>query len=851
MRPIHIPLPPDGSQTLVITNPTPELRENPRELKRIAEQAMRDGVTTVDYSAQQAPAQQAPAQKAAPINPTLGQRVDTQRQMAMGEAGVDPRQVPEPLPRTDAAGLASAALRGLGPYAAGAGVGFAAGGPVGAGLGAASVLITKMLEPAVVETINQATGGNFQTLGEYFTSIGLPEADTEAERTLQAAAEGLGDSAGMLGLGMGLGAGIPALGGAQSTSQGVGRVLTEAPVRDLAGGAAGAAGSEEARQLAEKLNLPPWLSTIMQVGAGIAFDIMGGSVPGSEGNQLTLPTRNQQRTAVDRMGAARIDPTDVRRAVSDGMEPAILDLMNTTGVSREVAERALNESSGRMSRFLSRFDATDSDVQTLVQAGVDRDVASSALANARRRQVPVFTSDAIPPLSPEEQGAQAAREAFGQGRPRTQQETARRRLVDTALDEFDAAPGNRALITQELSDSFVETRQTAFNTAASNRQAALATVPEDAIIDTSNALAFLDAEIARYSRMGESGVGNVNATGVVGDGAEVAGNVFQGRLHRLQQTRNAIENKDRATIENWRRELSDMYKQTDSAGHQVDEMAQTWNTLYSKLRDDLNEAVRVHGGPEQYERIIQANNTMSDLLSDLNDDALRGLLRRANESQMVIEAHPETIYRMVNSSDPSVVQNVMSHMTYEGRDQVNAAILDSIATRATRDNRNISSNQFTNLLHQEMDRLKITLAPEQQQRIQGIENLLDITRRSESRLTQQLADTTKGISRIPSGRYTTARFISGNLATGAGIVGGFLLTGRNLSRIYESPQTRDMLLELASGTIEPRRAEALALNIMRTLISMDSGQEQPQTQGVQGNAEQRPIQPTMEATIRP
>lgn len=817
----------------------------PEEARQYVRRAMEQGVTTIQYrdsapsmTMQDRARERATLERAAQQypSPTVTLQERARQRMEAQEAAQ---------PRTTAGGLLSAGARGLGPYAAGAGTGFALGGPVGAGVGAGSVLITKMLEPVVVDTLNSATGGNFQTLGEYLTSIGMPEPDTEAERILQAAAEGLGDAAGMYGLGMGFSAGMPAIGGPRTTTQGVGQVLTEAPIRDLAGGAAGGAGAEKARQLSERWGLPPWLGIPLQIGTGIAMDILvGGSVPGSEGNQITLPTQRQQRTAQERMGAARITPTEVKSAISEGMEPAIRELMNTTGVSREVAEQALNESSGRVVRFLSRFRATDSDVQTLVNAGIDRDVAASALEKARRKQVEIFTSDAIPPLSPEERGAQATREAFGQGRPRrVTQEQARRGVVDNMLDEFDAAPGNRQLITQELSDSFVETRQTAFNTAARNRQEALSTLQDVEFIETPNALAFIDSEIDKLSRMGESGVGNVNAAGAVEAGADAGGNILQGQINRLQQMRNALTNKDAQTIEDWRKRLSDMYRQTDASGRQVDEMAQTWNTLYSKLRDDLNEAVRVHGGQAEYDKLIQANNTMSDLLSDLNDDALKGLLKRANENQMVIEAHPETVYRIVNSSDPSVVENIMSHMSYEGRDKVNAAIIDNIATRATEDIRNISSNRFTNLLHGEMDRLGVTLTPEQQQRVKGIENLLDITRRSESRLTQQLADTTKGISRIPSGRYTTARFIAGNMITGAGIVGGFFLTGRNLSRIYESPQTRDMLLELASGNIQPRRAEALALNIVRTVLGGLGGQDELR----EAMAPQDSTQPTREA----
>lgn len=107
-------------------------------------------------------------------------------------------------PKTDLAGLGTAALRGLSVPAAQATVGgimgFMLGGPPGALIGAGAGPIVLGLTDLATEGVNALTGKDIPTSRSYISNFlseqGVPESDTAAERILESVTEGVGSAGG-------------------------------------------------------------------------------------------------------------------------------------------------------------------------------------------------------------------------------------------------------------------------------------------------------------------------------------------------------------------------------------------------------------------------------------------------------------------------------------------------------------------------------------------------------------------------------------------------------------------------------------------------------------------------------
>lgn len=180
-------------------------------------------------------------------------------------------------PETTAAGLAGAATRGLAPIAAGATLGAAAGAPLagvgavpGAIIGAGAAGLAQLVGDPVVSGINALLGTRYkaptEAMGDLLTRLGVPQADTEAERIVQSIASG---AAG--------GATAPAVGAAMQTlaaspaARQLGATLAEQAGKQIAGSAIGAGAAQTVAEMGG--------GTGAQLAAGLA----GGVAPFAPG----------------------------------------------------------------------------------------------------------------------------------------------------------------------------------------------------------------------------------------------------------------------------------------------------------------------------------------------------------------------------------------------------------------------------------------------------------------------------------------------------------------------------------------------------------------------------------------
>jgi hypothetical protein len=184
---------------------------------------------------------------------------------------------PAPPPETTVAGLGGAVTRGVAPIAAGAALGAAAGAPFagvgaipGAIAGAGAAGLAQLVGDPLVSGINSLLGTRYKTptdaMGDLLTRIGVPQADTEAERIVQSIAGGAAGGAAVPAAGMA----AQALAKSPAARQ-LGATLAEQAGKQVIGGAIGGGAAQTAAEMGG--------GTGAQIAAGIA----GGVAPFAPG----------------------------------------------------------------------------------------------------------------------------------------------------------------------------------------------------------------------------------------------------------------------------------------------------------------------------------------------------------------------------------------------------------------------------------------------------------------------------------------------------------------------------------------------------------------------------------------
>lgn len=258
--------------------------------------------------------------------------------------------VPDEPGKTDPLGLMGSVVRGAGPIAMGTGLGFALGGPPGALAGAGSMALTQFVGDPLVDLINGAFGTKLtrptDALKQLFDAIGIPEADSAAERVVQAASSGAGGAAGTVALGKALASAARPL--APSMVKAVSDALAAGAVQQVAGGIGGGG----AAQTAAEAGLAPGWQMAAGLGGGMAAGALGGIRPGQ--SRFASAPLDEAASAGVRILPADVSPP--KTGISRWMQNRVEELPFGPGVLRA---RQYGERSAAVRDVLRQFGADD------------------------------------------------------------------------------------------------------------------------------------------------------------------------------------------------------------------------------------------------------------------------------------------------------------------------------------------------------------------------------------------------------------------------------------------------------------------------------------------------------------
>ena len=681
-------------------------------------------------------------------------------------------------PQTDAAGLTGAVVRGASPYLAAAGTGALIGSAVpgfgtgtGAAVGLASAAVTQMVAPAVTKVVNSILGTQFEDPREaaraLFTQMGVPEPDTRAEQMVQEVVNSGAQAIGMLsGAGV-VAAGAPAL-GAPSTAQGAAQMLGQNPQQQIQGALRAPIGAEVAGQAAQAFDAGPGWEAAARLAGGVGAD-MSASV-------LSVPGRRAVNNAATRMESAGITPQEARSAV-------------------RVAE--------------------------------DQGIA------LRR-------SDIFPPDNPLAWAMQGFRDAFGGAKLAAEQNRGRLRFAREVLEGYRLSPSRPQDLAPGLAEEFAKRRRTAFTTFGNMKQAALDTVPAGDIIPVNNTTSFIDDTIDELTALGGVNADpNIAASGGMSEADAAATNVYHGLISRLQDWRAAFQNKTIAQLELNRANFGDLFIPERGYADLRPVERQVVSGLYDSIRADIGEAVRRSGGDEAFSNWEAANKALTDLQRDLQREVIDNLVkpiqgqnniaiangniplidldRSVQQTVERLQQEPELIYNIFTHGTPSQIRSVLPYTSTETRRKALGAMLYEDMMAATPNVRNLSPSALADNLKDSFTRRELVMTPEDEDVLEGMALVFDISRRAEPASMRRAPSVTAGLPTPPGVMGMALRGMAASTGALVGTLAGGTLVGRNLAHMYESPQIRDQLIDLVEAGAASPRAEGIVQNILRMI----------------------------------
>lgn len=379
----------------------------------------------------------------------------------------------------------------------------------------------------------------------------------------------------------------------------------------------------------------------------------------------------------------------------------------------------------------------------------------AAVDFANQNNLPLMTSDVVPPQTFAGRSAQAAAEKIpvvGTGSLRRDQQNARSQLIQDYANSFG----------QSSPDDIVKSLQSSVDkvkSAAGNRinsiESAMAPV---GVIQPSQSLTAIDSAMGQLSKLGK-----------VAD---------RDTISKLQDYRDELTNG--ADFSQWK-ELRTQFRQDVKGERSVlpSRSEALINGVYKAISNDMNKSVSDNLGAHAAFRYQQANTAYANEARLINNTRLKTVLQKG-------ELTPEVANNLLFSSKPSEVRQLYGSLDQTGRNSARAAVVGKAFEKSGG-----SPDKFLNELNRMSSQTGILFKGEDRQYLNGVTNYLDQTRRAGKAGTV----TPTGQELLQFGAPTAAAAdLLHNGGVGTLSFGAFGL----LSRAYESKPFRSAMIRLAN-----------------------------------------------------
>lgn len=418
---------------------------------------------------------------------------------------------------------------------------------------------------------------------------------------------------------------------------------------------------------------------------------------------------------------------------------------------------------------------------------------SQAIKEAESRGINVMTTDVVKPQTFIGRSAQTMGEripVIGTGGMRKAQNVERIRAIRSTLDEFGATDAAKA--SDEVMADLIKTRGDALSKYSTQKNEVIDRLATRGTVPVDNAIDAIDEESIKLFK-------NANVP-------EIASVIDD-----LTALRTNLQGKDMRSLEQQRILLGEKYKSPEMAAvRSIAEKALA--KIYGPLRQDMGEFIKNNGDRRDYTKWAVANKQLSNLAGELDNSALKSVLRRG-------DATPEAVQGMLFSKKPSEIRALYSQLSPGGKANARMAILARAADKSAYETADgalsLSPEKFANEAKKLGGSIDVFFSGQELRSIKGLVRAIELTRRaSESGVMTKTGQELYGPAALGLGALNWKAALAGGVTTGA------------LARMYESKPVRDMLVKMPSM----RRGTAEEAELAKRIIAAVQAESQTQEQ---------------------
>lgn len=390
------------------------------------------------------------------------------------------------------------------------------------------------------------------------------------------------------------------------------------------------------------------------------------------------------------------------------------------------------------------------------------------IAAGQQANIPVMTSDVMPPTTRIEQTLQSLGEIapLGTAVPRRQQQVARQEAVETLLSDFGVAVD--ADIASDVVRNLNENRANMLSRFTGQKEGVITKFAGAGDVPTTKSVQAIDNLLSDLQRENLPQLDSL--------------------IKQLQGVRNSLTGPgDLPKIEANRRTLFTL-KGDPSLASISDKSEKAFTQVYNALNEDMGDFIKAAGGNRDFALWKTANTRLAEMAGELKVGGLAGALRKG-------EFDPSIVTKMLTSAKPEETRMLFRNLNREGRENARLLLIQEAGRRALNTDTNIvDPNKFAREIGKLSDNFGQFFGASDMRRVQGLADVLRATSRAQS--AQFLPRT--GEQLLPFG---AAGFV-GNFIPGLGAMeGAALATAFGASRrVLESKPARDLLLRISQAS---------------------------------------------------
>ncbi len=410
--------------------------------------------------------------------------------------------------------------------------------------------------------------------------------------------------------------------------------------------------------------------------------------------------------------------------------------------------------------------------------GTPTDEAADIIRAGEQFDVPVMTSDVVPPRTAAGRAGQVMAETVpvvGTGGLRATQQEARQQAVDQFVDRFQG--GGYQSIIRSLNDQKDKIKR-----AAGNTYGRLVPKLDDAAesaggINFTNASRAVEQAREVFTRPGRQT--SAKALDVLDDIQEsmaVSNQSFQTLKDNIGAWQEAVDSVDPAI----RSQLTSQ------------DTAQIKRVL-SALRRDRDEFAESVLSANEYRQLKNADSAYGEMANTMKNSRIKNVLDKGDVT-------PEVARSMLFSKKPSEIRQLYQGLTEKGKENARATIITDISSRLSNSASGLTPDRLATELSKNKEVLDVFFRGERRRELNGFIRLLDATRRA------QKAGSTFS---IPTGQQSIPYIVGAGAYAEPGLAAAYGSVGL-LGRLYESPRVRSILARMAAAEPGTTQFEQLA-----------------------------------------